>query len=43
MIGMVNNEVRRIPLENVAGKLKGVDPNAQIVKEAKMIGISFGD
>ena len=43
MIAMVNNEVRRVPLENVAGKLKTVDPNAQIVKEAKLTGISFGD
>ena len=37
MFAMVNNEVRRVPLENVAGKLKTVDPNAQIVKEAKLL------
>ncbi len=43
MIAMINDEVRRVPLENVAGKLKMVDPNAQIVKEAKLTGISFGD
>ncbi len=43
MIAMVNNEVRRVPLENVAGKLKMVEPDSQIVKDAKLIGISFGD
>ncbi len=43
MIGIVNNKVKRIPLEDVAGKLKGIDPNDQIIKEAKLLGISFGD
>lgn len=43
MIAMVNEEIRRVPLENVAGKLKMVDPNGQIIKEAKLTGISFGD
>lgn len=43
MIAMVNSEIRRVPLENVAGKLKMVDPNCQIIKEAKLTGISFGD
>ena len=43
MIGIVNNETKRIPLEESAGKLKYVDPNSQIIQEAKLIGISFGD
>ena len=43
MIGIVNNETKRIPLEESAGKLKYVDPDSQIIKEAKLIGISFGD
>lgn len=43
MIGIVNNETKRVPLGEVAGKLKTVDPDCQMVKEAKMIGISFGD
>ncbi len=38
-----NREIVRVPLEEVAGKLKMVDPNASIVQEAKMLGISFGD
>ncbi len=43
MIAMVNDDIKRVPLENVAGKLKTVDPNGQTVREAKFIGISFGD
>mgnify|MGYP003525510427 CR=1 FL=1 len=36
-------EYKRIPLEESAGKLKYVDPDSQMIKEAKMLGISFGD
>jgi 6-phosphofructokinase 1 len=43
MVGIVNGETCKVPLGDVAGKLKTVDPNAGIIKEAKMIGISFGD
>ena len=43
MIAMVNNKTKRVPLEEVAGKLKMVDPDCQMIKEAKRIGISFGD
>jgi len=43
MIAMINGETKRVPLEKVAGKLKGVDPNSSIIKEAKQTGISFGD
>lgn len=43
MVAVVNNEIVKIPLEEVAGKLKTVDPESSIIKEAKMIGISFGD
>lgn len=43
MVAVDNNEIIRIPLADVAGKLKTVDPNSSIIKEAKMIGISFGD
>ena len=38
-----NNEVTSIPLSESAGKLKYVSPEDDIVKEAKMLGISFGD
>lgn len=43
MIGMVNNKTTRVPLKDVAGKLKVVEKDSKIIKEAKTIGISFGD
>ena len=43
MVGIKNLEIIKVPLEEVAGKLKMVSPDASIVKEAKMLGISFGD
>lgn len=43
MVGMRNNEIVKVPLEEVAGKLKCVDPLCATVKEAKLMGISFGD
>ena len=43
MVGYKNREVVKVPLEEVAGKLKMVSPDATIVKEAKLLGISFGD
>ena len=43
MVGYRNREIVKVPLEDVAGKLKMVSPDASIVKEAKMLGISFGD
>jgi 6-phosphofructokinase 1 len=43
MVGYKNREIVRVPLEDVAGKLKMLDPDASIVKEAKLLGICFGD
>lgn len=43
MMGIKNREIVKVPLEEVAGKLKMVSPDSSIVKEAKMLGISFGD
>ena len=43
MVGYKNREIVKVPLEEVAGKLKMVDPDSTIVQEAKMLGISFGD
>ena len=43
MVGYKNREIVKVSLKDVAGKLKMVDPNASIIKEAKMLGISFGD
>lgn len=43
MVGYRNREIVKVPLEEVAGKLKMVAPDAPIIQEAKMLGISFGD
>jgi len=43
MVGYKNREIVKVPLEDVAGKLKMVSPDASIVKEAKLLGICFGD
>lgn len=43
MVGYKNREIVKVALKDVAGKLKMVDPDASIIKEAKMLGISFGD
>lgn len=43
MIAMVGGKTKRVPLKDVAGKLKMVEPDCQMIREAKRIGISFGD
>lgn len=43
MVAVQNNEITKVPLAEVAGHLKTVDPDCSMIKEAKMLGISFGD
>lgn len=43
MVAYKNREIVKVPLSEIAGKLKLVDPNSSIIKEARMLGISFGD
>lgn len=43
MIAMIHDETVRVPLADVAGKLKGVDPEGSTVADARRVGISFGD
>ena len=43
MVAVKNNDITEVPLEEVAGKLKTVDPSSSMIREAKMVGISFGD
>ena len=43
MVGYRNREIVKVPLEDVAGKLKMVEPDSDIIQEAKLLGISFGD
>ena len=43
MVAIKRGEVTKTPLSEVAGKLKVVDPESGIIKEARLTGISFGD
>ena len=43
LVSVKNYEISNIPLSEVAGKLKYVNPKADIIREAKLVGISFGD
>lgn len=43
MVIMKGYDVTSIPLKDIAGKLKYVSPDDQIIKQAKDLGISFGD
>ena len=43
MVAIKNNDVTKVPLEEVAGRLKTVDPNCTMIQDAKGMGICFGD
>ena len=43
MVGYKNREMVKVPLTEVAGKLKTLDPKSDIISEAKLLGICFGD
>ncbi len=43
MVAYKNREIVKVPLSEIAGKLKYVSPDASIIKEAKMLGVCFGD
>lgn len=43
MVDIVDEDTKKVPLSEVAGKLKYVDPKCQMIKDAKTIGISFGE
>ncbi len=43
MVAIQENEMVAVPLEDVAGKLKSVPLDNDVVRAAKMTGISFGD
>ena len=43
MVAIVDGKIKKVPLEECAGKLKAVSPDDQIVQEAKLLGLSFGD
>ncbi|MBR4356805.1 MAG: 6-phosphofructokinase [Butyrivibrio sp.] len=43
MVAYKNREIVKVPLKDIAGKLKAVSPDAGIIKEAKALGVCFGD
>lgn len=43
MVGIKNGEIVAVPLSDVAGKLKTVPENNQMIAAARKAGISFGD
>lgn len=43
MVAIRNRVITSVPLEEIAGKLKTVDPNSDVIGEARLLGISFGD
>ena len=43
MVADKDRKIVRVPLDIVAGRLKTVDPQSQLVQQAKLLGIAFGD
>lgn len=43
MAAQVKGKMCKVPLSDIAGKLKYVDPESDLVREARQLGISFGD
>ena len=43
MVALKGEEIVAIPLEEIAGKLKEVPVDCQVVQAAKDLGISFGE
>ncbi len=43
MVALINNKLTEVPLDEVAGKLRLVTPEAPLVSQARSLGISFGD
>ncbi len=43
MVGIVNGQMKAIPLKDVAGKLKTVPSDHEVIQSARDLGVSFGD
>ena len=43
LVAQVAGKMKKVPLADIAGKLKYVDPESDLVREARELGISFGD
>ena len=42
LVGMKNNHIAKIPLADVAGKLKMIQPDAEMVQDSNLMSVSFG-
>jgi len=43
MVAVINNDLTTVPLEEVGGKMRLVDPNDNLVLKGRKMGVSFGD
>ncbi len=43
LIARHGGEIVHVPLDEIASKLKYVDPECELVRQARLLGISFGD
>ena len=43
LVVSTNDRIDKVPLEEIAGKLKNVDPECDVIRQARLVGISFGD
>ena len=43
MVAIKNNKLTTVPLEDVGGKLRLVDPDLPLIDKARKMGVSFGD
>lgn len=43
LVAQVAGKMKKVPLADIAGKLKYVDPESDLVREARELGVSFGD
>ena len=43
LIAQHGGKIAHVPLDEIADKLKYVDPECELVRQARLLGISFGD
>ena len=43
MVAVIDNELTTVPLEEVGGKLRLVNPDNNLVLKGRKMGVSFGD
>lgn len=43
MVSLQGNEITAVSLEEAVGKIKSVDPDGELVRIAKSVGVGFGD